>query len=77
MDHIWGAPSGFKKSLALIFLEKSVIILRQDFLKTPYVSATLTPGLVGSRSIKMGKHRGELIVRRFLSHKYREQLKTY
>ena len=49
MDHIWGAPSSFKKSLALIFLEKLAIILRQDFLKTLYgggpcdFSVTLVP----------------------------------
>ena len=36
MDHIWGARSGLKKSLALLFLKKSAIILRQDFLKTLY-----------------------------------------
>ena len=36
MDHIWGAPCGLKKSLALIFLMKSAIILRQEFLKTLY-----------------------------------------
>ena len=34
MDHIWEAPSGLKRSLALIFLKKSAIILRQEFLKT-------------------------------------------
>ena len=37
MDHIWEAPSELKKSLALIFLKKSAIILQQDFLKTLYV----------------------------------------
>ena len=40
MDHIWEAPSGLKKSLALIFLKKSAIILRQDFLKTLYIYIT-------------------------------------
>ena len=34
MDNIWEAPSRLKKSQALIFLKKSAIILRQDFLKT-------------------------------------------
>ena len=38
MDHIWEAPSKFKKSEALIFLKKLAIILRQDFFKTLYVS---------------------------------------
>ena len=37
MDHIWEAPSRFKKSQALIFLKKLAIILRQDFLMTLYV----------------------------------------
>ena len=36
MDHIWWAPSRLKKTLALIFLEKLAILLRQDFLKTLY-----------------------------------------
>ena len=36
MDHIWWAPSGLKKTFALIFLEKLAILLRQDFLKTLY-----------------------------------------
>ena len=38
MDHIWGAPSRLKKLLAPIFLKKLAIILRQDFLRTLYVS---------------------------------------
>ena len=37
MDHIWGAPSRLKKSLALIFLKKSAFILRQEFLNTLYI----------------------------------------
>ena len=40
MDHIWGARSGLKKSLALLFLKNSAIILRQDFLKTLYFKQT-------------------------------------
>ena len=38
MDHIWGAPSRLKKLLALIFLKKLSIVLRQEFLKTLYAS---------------------------------------
>ena len=37
MDHIWGAPSRLKKLLALIFLKKLSIVLRQEFLKTLYM----------------------------------------
>ena len=40
MDHIWGAPSRLKKLLALIFLKKLSIVLRQEFLKTLYVFKT-------------------------------------
>ena len=48
MDHILGARSGLKKSLALLFLKKSAIILRQDFLKTLYIYYTYMPAFADS-----------------------------
>ena len=38
MDHIWEAPSRLKKLLVFLFLKKLAIILRQDFLRTLYIS---------------------------------------
>ena len=47
MDHIWEAPSRLEKSQALIFLKKSAIILRQDFLKTLYMYFLAPSGAKG------------------------------
>ena len=38
MDHMWEAPSRLKNSLSPIILKKLAIILRQDFLRTLYIS---------------------------------------
>ena len=36
MDHIWGAPSGVKKSIIFIFWEKKAVTFGPQFPKTLY-----------------------------------------